>query len=125
MKTVVVAEKAPKVVGPYSHAVRAGGFIFCSGQIGIDPVSNQLVSGGIEQQARQVMDNLEIVLKAGGTSLEKVVKTTVFLQDLNDFQVFNEVYGSYFGGNPPARETVQVAKLPKGALVEISFIALE
>lgn len=124
MKQIITSQKAPKVVGPYSHAIKAGGFVYCSGQIGLDPVTSQLVSGGIEEQTRQAMDNLEEVLKTSGSSFENAVKATVYLQNMDDFAVFNEVYGSYFGENSPARETVQVAKLPKNALVEISLIAL-
>ena len=125
MKQIINSEKAPQVVGPYSHAVKAGGFVYCSGQIGLDPVTNQLVSGGIQEQTRQAMDNLEEVLKSAGSNFEKVVKATVYLHNMEDFSVFNEVYGSYFGGSPPARETAQVAKLPKAALVEISLVAIE
>lgn len=125
MKTIIVTDKAPKAIGPYSQAVKAGGFVFCSGQIAIDPVTGQMISGGIEEQTRRVMDNIKELLIASGSSLEKLVKTTIFLKNMNDFSVVNEVYGSYFVSDPPARETVEVARIPKDALVEIGVIAVE
>jgi len=125
MKNIIVTEKAPKAVGPYSQAVKANGFVFCAGQIPLDPVTGEMVSGGIQEQTVRVFENLQAVLEAAGSSLEKVVKAQVFLQDLNDFAPMNEVYASYFAEPYPARDTFQVARLPKGALVEISVIALE
>lgn len=125
MKSIIVTEKAPKAVGPYSQAVKANGFIFCAGQIPLDPVTGEMVSGGIQEQTVRVFENLQAVLEAAGSSLEKVVKAQVFLLDLNDFVPMNEVYASYFAEPYPARDTFQVARLPKGALVEISVIALE
>lgn len=124
-KNCVKTEKAPKALGPYSVAVKANGFVYTSGQVGIDPASNDLVPGGLEHQVRQVLDNLKIVLEASGTSLEKVVKTTVFLKDMGDFAAMNVIYGEYFTEAFPARSAVQVAALPKGALVEIEAVAIE
>jgi 2-iminobutanoate/2-iminopropanoate deaminase len=124
MKKVIHTDKAPRAVGPYSQAVRAGNFLFTSGQIPLDPASGKLVEGGIQEQARQVMQNLNAVLEAGGTDFSKVVKSTVFLDDLNSFVQFNEVYAEYFPGDRPARSTFQVAGLPLGAKIEIEMIAL-
>lgn len=125
MKTVVVTEKAPKAVGPYSQAIKANGLIFCAGQIPLDPVTGEIVSGGVQEQTVRVLENVQAVLEAAGSSLEKVVKAQVFLKDLNDFAVMNEVYSSFFVEPYPARDTFQAAKLPKDSLVEISVIALE
>jgi 2-iminobutanoate/2-iminopropanoate deaminase len=122
-KKVISTEKAPKAIGPYSQAIQAGGFMFCSGQIPLDPVSGQVSSPEIEGQTKQVMENIEAVLEAGGCHFESIVKTTIFLKSMNDFPKVNEVYGSYFKGNPPARSTVEVARLPKDVLVEIEVIA--
>lgn len=125
MKTIIATDKAPQAVGPYSQAVRSGDLLFCSGQIPLDPVTNQLISGGVEQQTQRVMENLQEVLEAAGSSLEKVVKATIFLNDMEDYAVVNEVYGSFFDKNSaPARECVEVARLPKDVDVEISVIAL-
>ncbi len=124
MRTCVSTEKAPAAIGPYSQAVAAGPYLFCSGQIPLDPATGRLVPGGIEGQTRQVLDNLSAVLAAGGSCLEDVVKTTVFLSDLSDFAAMNGVYAAYFPAAPPARSTVQVAALPKGAAVEIEAIAV-
>lgn len=124
MKKVVQTEKAPKAVGPYSQAIQAGNFVFTAGQIGLDPTSGKLVKGGIKEQARQVMENLRAVLKAASTDFSGVVKTTVFLKDINDFMHFNEIYAEYFPSEPPARSTFQVAALPLGAVVEIEMVAL-
>ena len=124
MKEVIHTDNAPKAVGPYSQAIRAGDFLFTSGQIPMDPGSGKLVQGGIKEQARQVMKNLKAVLEAGGTDFSKVVKATVFLDDLKNFVQFNEVYGEYFPGDRPARSTFQVAGLPLGAKIEIEMIAL-
>ncbi len=125
-RTVIVTEGAPKPFAgaPYNQAVRAGGFVFCAGQVGLDPASGKLVDGGVEAQARRVMQNLAAVLAAAGSALDRVVKTTIFVADLGDFAAVNEVYGSFFSADPPARSTVQVAGLPAGALVEIEAIAL-
>lgn len=114
---------APAAIGPYSQAVRAGGFLFCSGQIPMDPSTGKLVEGGIEVQTERVLNNLQAVIAAGGGDLSSVVKTTVYLTDLGDFPAMNAVYGKFFPQDPPARATVQVAKLPAGARVEIDAVA--
>jgi reactive intermediate/imine deaminase len=116
-------DSAPKAIGPYSQAVRAGDFIYLSGQIPLDPATGQLVAGDIEDATHRVMKNLEAVLAASGTSFARVVKATIYLADLADFAVVNEIYGSYFEAPYPARSTVQVAALPRGARVEIDLIA--
>lgn len=123
MPTVISTPNAPQAIGPYSQAIRAGQLIFTAGQVALDPATMQLVAGDIEAQTRQVMQNLAAVLTAAGSSLAQVVKTTVFLQDLNDFARFNAIYAEYFPGPPPARSTVQVSALPKGAQVEIECVA--
>jgi 2-iminobutanoate/2-iminopropanoate deaminase len=123
LREAVKTKKAPAAIGPYSQGIRSGGFLFCSGQIPLDPSSGKMVEGGIEVQTERVLQNLEAVLTSGGASLRSVVKTTVFLVDLKDFPAMNEVYGTFFPEEPPARATVQVAKLPAGALVEIDAIA--
>jgi 2-iminobutanoate/2-iminopropanoate deaminase len=125
-RTVIQTDDAPKAIGPYSQAISAEGkMIFCSGQIPLDPKSGEMVGASdVRAQAKRVMQNLEAVLKAGGASFASVVKTTIYLQDLADFGAVNEVYGSFFKEAPPARATVQVAGLPKGALVEIDAIAV-
>ncbi len=123
MRTIVRTDGAPKAIGPYSQAVASGGFLFCSGQIPLDPATGKIVDGGIEEQTARVLRNLEAVLSAGGASLAAVVKTTVYMVDLADFPKMNAVYGKFFSGDPPARATVQVAKLPAGALVEIDAVA--
>ena len=122
-KIVVRSDKAPKALGPYSVGIMAGHFVFASGQAGIDPVTNNLVEGGVEAETRQVLTNLKNVLEAAGTSMDKVVKTSVFLRDMNDFSKMNAIYGEFFKVDPPARTTVQVSALPKGAAVEIEVIA--
>ncbi len=122
-RETVKTDAAPAAIGPYSQAVKAGGFLFLSGQVPLDPKTGQLLGQDIKQQTRRVMDNLKAVLEAGGSSLAKVVKCTVFLKDLNDFGPMNEEYGSYFKELPPARTTVQVAKLPRDALIGIDMIA--
>jgi 2-iminobutanoate/2-iminopropanoate deaminase len=124
MKTIISTPHAPKAIGPYSQAVKVGGFIFCSGQIGVDPVTGTLVSGSIQEQTQRVMENLKIVLEAAGANLENVVKSTCYLKNMSDFALFNEVYGSFFDEAPPARETVEVVRLPKDALVEIAVVAM-
>lgn len=123
-REVVTTDEAPKAVGPYVQGVKAGGFLFTAGQIGLDPASGKLVEGGIEAQTRRVLDNLKAVVEAAGGSLTQVVKTTVYLTDLGHFQAMNQVYAAYFGGHSPARSTVGVAQLPLGALVEIEMVAL-
>jgi 2-iminobutanoate/2-iminopropanoate deaminase len=123
-KSTIQTDQAPKAIGPYSQAIRAGDFVFCSGQIPLDPKSGEMVPGGIAAQTRQVMNNLEAVLKAAGCDFSTVVKTTIFLADLKDFSAVNEAYGEYFKGDPPARATIQVAGLPRGSLLEIEAVAL-
>jgi 2-iminobutanoate/2-iminopropanoate deaminase len=124
-RTPVATDGAPRAIGPYSQAIVAGGFVFCSGQIALDPASGEMVGpSDVRLQARRVMQNLEAVLTAAGSSLADVVKTTIYLADLADFAIVNEIYGSCFPLAPPARATVQVAGLPKGALVEIDAVAL-
>lgn len=123
-KKVVHTDKAPKAIGPYSQAIQTDFAVFTAGQVGIDPATGELVSNSVEEQTRQVLKNLQNVLEASGSSLANVVKTTVFLKDMNDFSKMNAIYAEAFGGNPPARSTVAVAGLPKGALVEIEAIAL-
>ena len=124
MKQIISTSEAPAAIGPYSQAVRSGNFLFCSGQIPLDPKSGQIVSGDIATQTRRVLDNIGAVLKAEGLAFENIVKTTIFLTNLDDFQTVNEIYGSYFKQEPPARSTVQVSALPKGAKVEIEVIAV-
>jgi len=123
MKKEIKTEKAPKAIGPYSQAIEANGFVFASGQIAIDPSTAELSTGTIEEQTRLVLNNLKAVLEAAGTSLDKVVKCTVFLQDMNDFSKMNDVYGEFFKPPYPARAAVQVARLPKDVKVEIEAIA--
>ena len=123
MKKIVSTNEAPGAIGPYSQAVRSGSFLFCSGQIPLDPKSGQIVSGDIAAQTRRVMDNIAALLRTEGLTFENVVKTTIFLTNLADFQTVNEIYGSYFKKDPPARSTVQVSALPRGANVEIEVIA--
>ena len=123
-RRIVKTEGAPQAIGPYSQAVVAGGFVYASGQIPLDPATGQFVEGGVREQTEQVLRNLSKVLEAAGTSLERVVKTTVFLADMSDFAAMNETYGRFFGAEPPARSTVQAARLPRDARVEIDVIAL-
>jgi 2-iminobutanoate/2-iminopropanoate deaminase len=123
-RTVVVTEKAPKAIGPYSVAIQTTDMVFCSGQLGLDPVSGNIVEGGVEAETRQALTNLKHVLAAAGSDLGLVVKTTVFLQNMADFPKMNAVYGEFFAAEPPARSTVQVAALPKAGLVEIEATAL-
>jgi 2-iminobutanoate/2-iminopropanoate deaminase len=123
-RRIVKTEGAPGAIGPYSQAVVAGGFVFTSGQIPIDPATGQFVEGGVREQTAQVLSNLSEVLEAAGSSLGRVVKTTVFLADMNDFAAMNEVYGTFFAEEPPARSTVQAARLPRDARVEIDVVAL-
>lgn len=124
MRKIIHTEKAPKAVGPYSQAVSTGQFLFTAGQVGMDAGTGKLVEGGIQEQTRQVLENLKAVLAAAHTDFSKVVKTTVFLQDMKTFADFNQVYGEYFPSEPPARSTFQVGALPLGAMVEIEMIVL-
>jgi 2-iminobutanoate/2-iminopropanoate deaminase len=124
VREIISTEDAPRAIGPYSQAVRAGGFVFASGQIPIDPATGEFVAGGVAEQTDQVLRNVSAVLEAAGTGLDRVVKTTVFLADMNDFIAMNEVYGRFFGERPPARATVQAARLPRDAKVEIEAIAM-
>ena len=123
MKKIISTSDAPAAIGPYSQAIRSGNFIFCSGQIPLNPKSGEMVSDDIGDQTRRVLDNISGLLKSEGLSLGDVLKTTIFLTDLGNFQIVNEIYGSYFNNQPPARSTVQVSALPKGAKVEIEVIA--
>lgn len=122
-REVIATDRAPAAVGPYSQAIRVGNLVFTAGQIGLDPATGALATG-VEEQTRQVMSNLQAVLAAAGSSLQNIIKTTIFLADLADFQTVNAIYGSYFPHQPPARSTVQVAGLPRGARIEIEAIAL-
>jgi len=123
MKEPVLTDRGPKPIGPYSQAIRANGFLYLSGQVALDPKTGELAGADIRLQTERVLQNLKGILEAAGVNLGHVVKTTVFLKDLNDFAAMNEVYGGYFKAAPPARSTVQVARLPKDALVEIEVIA--
>ena len=123
MREVIATDQAPKAIGPYSQAIRAQGLIFTSGQIPIDPATSQIVAGDVSAQTERVLKNLAAVLQASGSSLEKVARSTVFLKNMVDFAAMNEVYGRYFKQEPPARSTVEVARLPKDVLVEIDVIA--
>ena len=124
-KAVIATDGAPAAIGPYSQGVRSGNLIFTAGQIPLDPVTQQVVASGIEDQTTQVFENLKAILEAGGSGLDRVIKATVFLKDLSDFAAMNEIYGAYLGkgGTPPARSTVEVSRLPKDVLVEIELIA--
>ena len=124
MRKVIRAQAAPEAVGPYSHAIRVGDLVFTSGQVPIDPDTGKLVSGDFEAQTRRVMENLRLVLQAAKTDFPRVVKATVFLDDLNNFGLFNKIYAEYFPEDPPARSAFQVAALPLGAMVEVEMIAL-
>lgn len=122
-KTIIRTDGSPAPIGPYSQAVKIGSFLFTSGQIPADPVSGEIVSGGIEVQARRVLENLGAILKSSGGSFENIVKTTIFLKDMNDFTIVNSVYAGYFQKDPPARSTVEVSRLPKDVRIEIEAIA--
>jgi len=124
MREVIATDEAPKAIGPYSQAIKANGFVFVSGQIPLDPATQQLVDGDVAAQTERVLENLSGILKAAGSSLERVVKAGVFLKNMSDFAAINEVYGRYFTQNAPARATVEVARLPKDVLVEIDVIAV-
>jgi len=123
-REIIATDRAPAAVGPYSQAVRVGDFVFTAGQLAIDPSTGKLVEGGIEEQTRQVLRNIAAVLEAAGSSLDKVVKTTVFLGNMGDFKSMNKVYGEFFSDQPPARSTVEVGDLALGALLEIEAIAI-
>jgi 2-iminobutanoate/2-iminopropanoate deaminase len=124
MKQPIFTDHGPKAIGPYSQAIKANGFIFISGQIAIDPKTNQLVEGDIRVQTERVLENLKGIVEAAGSSLDRVVKTTVFLKDMGEFTAMNEVYAGFFAKEPPARATVEVARLPRDVRVEIELIAL-
>jgi 2-iminobutanoate/2-iminopropanoate deaminase len=125
-KKAIQTDAAPQALGPYSQAIVANGIVYCAGQIPLDPKSGQIVSGGVAEQTHQVLKNLRAVLKAAGSDLDRAVKTTVFVKNMNDFAAMNEVYGrpEYFGAHPPARSTVEVARLPRDVLVEVEVVAL-
>jgi len=124
MREVIATDQAPKAIGPYSQAIRANGFVFTSGQVAIDPATQQVVAGDIAVQTDRVMKNLAAVLQAAGSGFDKVLRCTVFLKSMGDFAAMNEVYGRYFTASPPARTTVEAARLPKDVLVEIDVVAL-
>ena len=125
-KKTIQSESAPKALGPYAQAIVAGGMVYCAGQIGLDPATGNVVAGDVTEQTHQVLKNLRSVLKAAGSDLDRAVKTTVFIKNMNDFGAMNDVYGrpEYFGAQPPARSTVEVARLPRDVLVEIEVVAL-
>lgn len=125
MKTIINTKEAPAPIGPYNQAVAAGGFLFISGQIALDPASGQLITDSIETETHTVLKNLKAILAEAGLTFDHIVKTTIFLSDMNNFGLVNEIYGSYFTGNFPARETVEVSVLPKNVNVEISAIAVK
>lgn len=125
MRDIVTTDRGPKPIGPYSQAVKANGFLYVSGQLGLDPKTGEMVAGGIAEQTERAMNNLKGIVEAGGSKLSHAVRTTIYLKDMNDFTAMNEVYGRFFtAAPPPARSTVQVARLPKDALVEIDIIAV-
>jgi len=121
---IVATDQGPKAIGPYSQGIKANGFVFLSGQIALDPQTQQIVQGDVARQTERVLENLKGIVEAAGSSMQRVVKTTVFLADINDFAAMNEVYARYFSAHPPARSTVEVARLPRDARVEIDLIAL-
>jgi 2-iminobutanoate/2-iminopropanoate deaminase len=123
MNDIVLTDKGPKPIGPYSQAVKSDGFLFASGQVALDPRTNEFIGGDIRQQTERALENIKAIVEAAGSNFHHVVKTTVFLKDMNDFAAMNEAYGKFFPAAPPARSTVQVARLPKDALVEIEVIA--
>ena len=125
MREIISTKDAPQAIGPYSQAIKANGFVFTSGQVAIDPSNQQVIAGDVAAQTERVLRNLSEILEAAGSGLGKVVRCTVFLKNMNDFAAMNEVYGKYFSSTPPARSTVEVARLPKDVLVEIDVIALE
>jgi 2-iminobutanoate/2-iminopropanoate deaminase len=123
MRTVIKSDQAPKAIGPYSQAIKVGDLLYTSGQVALSPKTGKLVEGGIKEQTKQLMENIEAILAAGGTSFSQVVKANVFLSDINDFSAFNETYQTFFQADPPARSAYAVAALPLGALVEVEMIA--
>ena len=123
MKNAVITDRGPKPIGPYSQAIKANGFVYLSGQVALEPKTGEMVGSDIRQQTERVLENIKGILEAAGVNLHHVVKTTVFLKDMNDFPAMNEVYALYFTSAPPARSTVQVSRLPKDSLVEIEVIA--
>jgi len=123
-KEIVVTDKAPKAIGPYEQGIKVGGLVYLSGQIPLDPKTGNLVQGDITVQVRRVLENLKAVLEAAGSSLDRVIKSTVYLKNIGDFNAMNEIYAEFLGAAKPARSTVAVAELPRGALVEIDFVAL-
>jgi len=123
MRDVILTDRGPKPIGPYSQAIRTNGFLYVSGQVALDPKTGELAAGDVRQQTERTLENVKGILEAAGSNLHHVVKTTVFLKDMNDFAAMNEVYAKYFPAAPPARSTVQVSRLPKDALVEIELIA--
>ncbi len=123
MKNVVITDRGPKPIGPYSQAIKANGFVYLSGQVALDPKTGEMAGTDIAQQTERVFENVKSILEAAGANLHHVVKTTVFLKDMNDFSAMNEVYARYFPAAPPARSTVQVSRLPKDALLEVEVIA--
>lgn len=125
MREVISTEDAPQAIGPYSQAIKANGFVFVSGQVAIDPANQEVLTGDVATQTDRVLRNLSEILEAAGSSLGKVVRATVFLKNMTDFAAMNTIYGKYFSSSPPARSTVEVARLPKDVLVEIDVIALE
>jgi 2-iminobutanoate/2-iminopropanoate deaminase len=124
LKEVISTEKGPKAIGPYSQAIKANGFVYTAGQIPFDPSTGQLIQGDVAQQAARVLENLKAIVEAAGSSLEKAVKATVYLKDMNDFTAMNEVYARYFTQNPPARSTVEVSRLPRDVRVEIDLVVI-
>jgi len=123
VRQVITSDAAPKAIGPYSQAIRSAGLLFLAGQIPLDPATMQIIEGDIAKQTERVLENVKAILAAAGSSLDRVVKTTVFLKDMNEFAAMNEVYGRYFPQNPPARSTVEAARLPRDARIEIEVIA--
>lgn len=123
MRDIVLTDRGPKPIGPYSQAIRANGFLYVSGQVALDPKTGEMLGGDISKQTEKTLENVKGILEAAGSNMHHVVKTTVFLKDMNEFAAMNEVYARYFSSAPPARSTVQVARLPKDALVEIDVIA--
>ena len=124
MKEVISTDKAPQAIGPYSQAIQADGFVFTAGQIALDPTTMQLVEGDVARQTARVLENLKAVVEAAGSSLDRAVKATVYLQDMNDFSAMNEVYARYFPNKPPARSTVEAARLPRDVRIEIDLVVL-
>jgi 2-iminobutanoate/2-iminopropanoate deaminase len=124
MKEIIATEKGPKAIGPYSQAVKANGFVFTAGQVPFDPATGQLIEGDVARQTARVLENLKAIAEAAGSSLDRAVKATVYLKDMNDFAAMNEVYARYFPANPPARSTVEAARLPRDVRVEIDLICV-